>query len=117
MRPRLKLWLEDDEGRVALSEWRVGLLEAIREHGSLSSAARALGVPHRTAWERIREMEARLGTQLVEAESGGSAGGHSRLTPAAEDLVRRYTAVRSGLDDLVASRFAEQFGQQSGAAG
>ncbi len=110
MRPHVKLWLEDDVGRVALSEWRVGLLEAVREHGSLSSAARALGVPHRTAWERIHEMESRLGVELVETESGGATGGRSRLTPAAEDLVRRYAAVRAGLDDLVVARFREQFG-------
>ena len=57
MRACLKLWIESEDGHVALSEWRVTLLEAVREHGSLVAAARALGVPHRTAWQRIREME------------------------------------------------------------
>ncbi len=63
MRPRLKVWIECEDGRVALSEWRVALLEAIDEHGSLVAAARALGVPHRTAWQRIREMEPCLGVR------------------------------------------------------
>ena len=29
MRPRLKLWIETEDGQVALSEWRVALLETI----------------------------------------------------------------------------------------
>lgn len=109
MRPRLKVWLEGDDGRVTLSEWRVGLLAAVARHGSLVAAARELGVPHRTAWQRVREMEERLGVKLVEASSGGAAGGASRLTPAAEELVGRYQRLREGLDDLVAERYRLAF--------
>ena len=108
----MKVWIEGEDGRVALSDWRVALLEAIDEHGSLVAAARALGVPHRTAWQRVQEMEARLGLQLVETNSGGAGGGGSRLSPAAVDLVRRYRALRVGLDDLVETRFASEFERQ-----
>src|SRR5258708_29746433 len=110
VQPRLKIWLEGRDGLGALSDWRVGLLEAIARHGSLVGAARELRVPHRTAWQRLREMEERLGTQLVEASSGGAAGGASHLTPAAHDLVRRFEALRAGLDEQVAERFRAQFG-------
>jgi molybdate transport system regulatory protein len=109
MQPRLKVWLEGDDGRVTLSEWRVGLLEAVGRHQSLVRAARELGVPHRTAWQRLREMEDRLGVKLVEASSGGASGGTSHLTPAAEDLVRRYEQLRAGLDEEVAERFRRVF--------
>jgi molybdate transport system regulatory protein len=109
MRPRLKVWIETDEGQVALSDWRVMLLEAVAEHGSLVAAAKALGVPHRTAWQRIREMEACLGVRLLETTSGGAGGGRSRLTPAALDLLERFGSLRSGLDELVRERFAERF--------
>jgi len=109
----VKIWLEGQDGLVALSEWRVGLLDAIARHGSLVGAARELGVPHRTAWQRLREMEERLGTQLVEASSGGAAGGASHLTPAAHDLVRRFEALRAGLDEQVAARFHVHFGDSA----
>jgi len=105
----LKIWLEGPDGLVALSDWRVGLLEAIARHGSLVGAARELRVPHRTAWQRLREMEERLGTRLVEASSGGAAGGESHLTPAARDLVHRFEALRAGLDEQVAARFSTHF--------
>jgi molybdate transport system regulatory protein len=68
-----------------------------------------MGVPHRTAWQRLHEMEERLGVKLVETSSGGAAGGTSRLTPEAEDLVRRFDAVRDGLDAQVAERFTRLF--------
>ena len=109
MRPRLKVWLESEDGRVTLSEWRVGLLAAVARHGSLVAAARELGVPHRTAWQRVHEMEERLGAKLVQASSGGTAGGESHLTPEAEDLVRRYQQLRDGLDDLVVDRYRSAF--------
>ena len=110
MRPRLKVWLEGADGRVALSDWRVALLEAIGRHGSLVAAARELRVPHRTAWQRVREMEERLGVRLVEATSGGAAGGASRLSPVAEELIRRYRRLCAGLDDLLDERFRTEFG-------
>ena len=80
-----------------------------RTRDALVAAARELGVPHRTAWQRVREMEARLGVKLVEASSGGAAGGASHLTPEAEDLVRRYAQLRDGLDELVAQRYRAAF--------
>ena len=114
MWPRLKVWIECEDGRVALSEWRVALLEAIDEHGSLVAAARALGVPHRTAWQRIREMESCLGVRLIKTTSGGLGGGSSNLSPAGQDLVRRYQALRTGLDEVVLDRFQSAFRDVSG---
>ena len=109
VRPRLKVWIETEDGQVALSEWRVALLQAVAEHGSLVAAARALGVPHRTAWQRIQEMESTLGVRLVETVSGGAGGGRSQLSAAAEDFIRRYDRLRAGLDELVEARFDDGF--------
>jgi molybdate transport system regulatory protein len=110
MRPRLKVWLETDDGRVALSEWRVGLLQAVAEYGSLVAAAKALEIPHRTAWQRIQEMETCLGVRLLETTSGGVGGGSSCLSQAALDYIERYASLRAGLDDLVGERYARAFG-------
>jgi molybdate transport system regulatory protein len=106
---RSKIWIERD-GAVALSEWRVSLLEAIDAKGSLSHAAEALDVPYRTAWERVKETEAELGVRLLESESGGADGGGSRLTPEARDLCRRFRRVSGGIHEVVSRRFAAEFG-------
>lgn len=107
--PRSKLWIERD-GQVALSDWRVVLLEGISRTGSLARAAEELGVPYRSAWQRLKESEECLGFRLVETQSGGSEGGSSRLTEAARDLLRRYQHFNEGIAELVDQRFREAFG-------
>lgn len=108
LEPRAKLWIEVD-GEIALSGWRVALLEAIEETGSLAKAAERLAVPYRTALYKLREIERNLGVRLVATQSGGAAGGGSRLTPEGQELVRRWRAFSAGLDEWVAARFRAAF--------
>lgn len=104
-RIRLKVWIEDERCGVLLSEWRVELLEAVEQTGAMARAAEAVGVPYRTAWQRLREMEAALGMTLVETASGGSDGGGSRLTADGRDLVARFRRVTAGLPETARERF------------
>lgn len=106
-RVRSKVWVERG-GEVVLSEWRVALLRAVAETGSLTRAAERLGVPYRTAWDRIKETEGRLGVRLLETESGGAEGGGSRLTDDAADLVARFERVTAGIADQIEQRFAAE---------
>ena len=106
--PCAKLWLEVD-GRIALSGWRVALLEAVEATGSLAAAAERMGVPYRTATYKLREIETSLGVRLVATRSGGATGGGSRLTPEARDYVRRWRAFSADLDAWVAARFHDAF--------
>jgi len=85
---QFNVWLESD-GEVAASRWRMGLLSAVDEHGSITAGAEAMGVPYRVAWKKIHEMEERLGEQLLETQTGGSEGGGARLTDAGRDRVER----------------------------
>lgn len=55
---------------------------AVGRSGSLSGAARTLGVSHATVFRRLRDIERRLGVRLFERSAGGYAP-----TPAGEDLV------------------------------
>jgi molybdate transport system regulatory protein len=102
--PRSKLWLEVD-GRIALSEWRVALLEAVEAAGSLAAAAEQIGVPYRTATYKLREIETSLGVRLVATRSGGATGGGSHLTPEAREYIRRWRAFSADLDAWVAAHF------------
>lgn len=106
---RSKLWIEVD-GKAVLGDWRAAILEGIERTGSLAKAAEELGTPYRTAWQRLKESEENLGIRLVETQSGGVDGGGSYLTPAAKDLLRRYSEFSKGLEELVNQRFREAFG-------
>jgi molybdate transport system regulatory protein len=106
--PRFNLWLERD-GEVVLSTWRVRLLQAIAQTGSITSAAEKLDVPYRRAWERVKEMETRLGMTLVDTEVGGPGGGGARLTDSGRDLVERFLEFSGGFEAEVEARFHHAF--------
>ena len=106
--PRSKVWLERN-GQVVLSAWRVELLEAVAETGSLTRAAERLGVPYRTAWYKLKDVETRLGLKLVQSQSGGAEGGGSLLTDEGRALVERFRRVNAGIAELVEQRFRAEF--------
>lgn len=112
MNVRSKCWVEVD-GALVLSDWRVDLLQAVDELGSLTAAAERFDVAYRVAWGKIKEIEARLGFPLLEAHSGGAGGGGARLTPQGRDVVARYNQFRTGLPELIEQRFAAVFDPQS----
>jgi molybdate transport system regulatory protein len=109
LRPRSKVWLERD-GEVVLSEWRVELLEAVAATGTLAAAAAQIGVPYRTAWTRLREIEAGLGFKVLDTQTGGAEGGASTLTAEARLMLDRFHQVADGVGRLVDERFRATFG-------
>lgn len=106
--PKFNLWLERD-GKVVLSAWRIRLLEAIEETGSITAAAAMLEVPYRRAWQRLHEMEERWGIPLVETETGGVGGGGARLTPKATELIARFHRFADGLESEIEARYQRTF--------
>lgn len=108
MQVKSNVWIEID-GRVALSRWRVALLEAVQETGSISAAAAQMKISYRRAWDKIRECEDRLGVKLLETQVGGSGGGGASLTAAGREYVERFHALSTGLDMQLRQRFQELF--------
>ena len=107
IRVRSKVWIERD-GEVLISEYRARLLEAVARAGSVAAAAEALGLPYRTAWKKLREMEEAAGVPLLESGSGGAGGGQSRLTPAAEEMVAAFRRLAAPVERGVGERFLDE---------
>jgi molybdate transport system regulatory protein len=108
--PRQKLWLER-EGRVVMSDYRVRLLDLIRETGSLAQAAAQMRLSYRRAWGKVKEIEENLGLQLVESVVGGAGGGRTQLTPEGEALVRAYQRFHERMEAEVRRVFEEELGR------
>ena len=87
----------------------MNLLRAIDEAGSISAAAEIMQVSYHRAWEKLHEMETRLGVTLVQTQTGGEHGGGARLTDAGRDYVARFERFSNGIDEFVSQRFAEAF--------
>ena len=69
------------------------LLEAVAEHGSISAAARSMGMAYRHAWVLIDDLNRCFGAPVVATATGGRRGGGARLTPLGAELVRRFRAM------------------------
>ncbi|MBS9721282.1 LysR family transcriptional regulator [Tianweitania sp. BSSL-BM11] len=71
---------------------KIDLLERIAASGSISAAAREMGMSYKRAWDLVEEMKRMFGRPVVETQSGGRQGGGARLTPMGDMLVSRYRA-------------------------
>ncbi|MFT5195155.1 MAG: molybdate transport system regulatory protein [Cellvibrionaceae bacterium] len=109
MTPKFNLWLETDD-KVALSIWRIRLLAAVGEAGSISQAAASMEVPYRIAWQKIKEMESLLGENLVETQIGGASGGGAELTLFALGMIDKFSTFSEKVQPHLQNTFDEIFG-------
>ncbi|WP_408526239.1 winged helix-turn-helix domain-containing protein [Paraburkholderia fungorum] len=92
---------------VALGPGKVELLEAVREHGSISAAARSLDMSYRRAWLLIDELNRSLKAPATHSEQGGQSGGGCTLTPVGETIIRLYRDVEVEAQRSCAKQIAE----------
>lgn len=74
---------------------RIGLLEAIRSEGSITAAARRVGLSYKAAWDAIDRMNNMAGEPLVSRVTGGRGGGSTRLTPRGERLIENFRLIEA----------------------
>ncbi|MFM0056758.1 TOBE domain-containing protein [Paraburkholderia phytofirmans] len=72
---------------------RIALLAAIGETGSITSAAKAVGISYKGAWDAVDTMNNLAGEPLVMRLTGGKGGGGTTLTPRAVKLIETFRAV------------------------
>ena len=97
---RNRLWLMKD-GRSYLGEGRIALMKAIIEHGSISAAARSMGMSYKKAWEAIDAMNSLSDEPLVVRTTGGSGGGGTIVTEAGKDAIELYALINSRCNDFL----------------
>jgi molybdate transport system regulatory protein len=117
-RPRLalqgSLWLAAD-GREFAGGSRLALLRAVADEGSITQAARAVGMSYKGAWMAIDAMNQAAGAPLVERATGGRGGGSTVLTDHGRRVLERYEQVASahthfvGLLDAAAMDLDQDF--------
>lgn len=107
-RPEVRFRMRIRSGdAVALGPGKVELLEAVREHGSISAAARSLGMSYRRAWLLIDELNRSLKAPATHSEQGGQSGGGCTLTPVGENIIRLYRNVEVEAQRSCAKQIAE----------
>jgi molybdate transport system regulatory protein len=83
---RTKLFIADE----TIGLGKINLLELLSEVGSISAAARQMGMSYRRACFLLDSMQSGFREPLFVAERGGSNRGGTKLTPLGKELIRRY---------------------------
>lgn len=91
-RPRIRIKAGKD---IALGPGKVDLLEAIETAGSISAAARELGLSYRRAWDLVDTMNHCFKHPLVARVKGGKGGGGAQLTDEGRDILKLYRTMET----------------------
>jgi len=111
-----RLWVERD-GETFLSWGRVVLLERIRDHGSISAAARSMKMGYRHAWELVESMNSSSPKPLLRTQTGGARGGGAELTPEGEAAIAGWWALVARFSEWMAGEEPRLWRTVEGAAG
>jgi molybdate transport system regulatory protein len=90
----------------SLGPGKIDLLRAVADTGSISAAARALGLSYKRAWLLIDTLNRGIGRPVVERSVGGRGGGGARLTPLGTALLRHYAAIEVACQRAAAAELA-----------
>lgn len=94
----------DFEGGESLGPGKIGLLEAVREAGSIRGAAKRVGMSFRRAWLLLQAVEVLFGEALTETARGGVKGGGTALTPFGEFVVQAYRDLERAVERVAQSK-------------
>ena len=92
---------------IAMGPGKADLLDAIGAQGSISAAAKAMGMSYRRAWLLVDAMNRCWTGALVETVAGGSAERGARVTDLGGEVLRQYRLMQADVE----SRAERDFGQ------
>ncbi|WP_298900471.1 winged helix-turn-helix domain-containing protein [uncultured Psychroserpens sp.] len=90
-----RIWIETDDN-VFLGEGRVRLLKAIDTKGSLSKAAKSIGMSYKKAWTLLDAVNKSAKKPVVITSVGGKNGGGATLTPYGKSLISAFETINKG---------------------
>jgi molybdate transport system regulatory protein len=102
-KPDFSLVLKDSRGAI-IDHVDALLLHNIAERNSISAAAKEAGISYRNAWDRINNLQSKLGRKIVVAQVGGREGGGARLTSEGLLLIAEYRRMNNYLFSALGDR-------------
>ena len=82
------------------------LLEEIERAGSISAAARGMGMSYKRAWDLVADLNRLFKKPVVRTSFGGAKGGGAALTPFGHEVLARYRNMLGAVDAALAEDVA-----------
>ena len=109
MQAKVKVWIEDDASNLIFGGGKTQILELIDQTGSISEAAKLVGMNYKKAWSHIKILQEFLEDELVIKSKGGKGQGGTVLTPKAKDVIETYKILQKDVKDFTKKRYEELF--------
>ena len=79
------------------------LIARIGHTGSISAAARAMGMSYRRAWQLVDALNKDYREPVIATAIGGTRGGGAKVTPFGKRLVARFRAMEKKASEAIAA--------------
>lgn len=100
LRPSLQSKVSVDDN--VIGPGKIELLRLVGKHGSISAAAKEMGLAYRRAWFLLETLQKCFEGALYTSARGGSRQGGTLLTPLGEDLLEQHAQHLKVLDATAA---------------
>ncbi|EAJ6150596.1 LysR family transcriptional regulator [Campylobacter lari] len=104
-----KIWVENPDGELLFGKGKTDILELVGECGSISQAAKQLGINYKKAWLYIQDLEKNMKEELLIAKKGRGSQSGSKLTPRAYELIQNFKILQQDVEEYTNKRFKELF--------
>lgn len=108
MKSKIKIWIEDNDENLVFGGGKTQILELIDQTGSISEAAKKLGMNYKKAWSHIKILQEYIEDELVIVTKGRGNGG-TTLTPKAKELVENFKELKKEVKAFSDTKFKELF--------
>jgi molybdate transport system regulatory protein len=88
--------------RPAIGPGKAELIERIASTGSITAAARAMGMSYRRAWQLVEALNQDFRERVVTTAAGGTRGGGARVTAFGLRLVAEYRSMEDKASTAIA---------------
>ncbi|TBH76346.1 LysR family transcriptional regulator [Aquirufa nivalisilvae] len=80
---------------------KLELLEYIQETGSISQAAKNMGLSYKKAWDMVNSLNQLCKSPIVQAQTGGVKGGKTVLTPHGLELMEAFRILQKNFQQFL----------------
>ena len=97
-KPMIRLLLGN---AAALGPGKIKLINAIKKTGSISGAAKMMGMSYRRAWNLVDRMNRDFSAEIIITSSGGRGGGGAIVSAFGLNIIKQYQKIEAKALDCV----------------
>lgn len=106
-----------DDGNPAMGPGKAQLITHIDANGSISAAAREMGMSYRRAWQLVEAINKSFSVPVILTATGGKRGGGASVTDFGRELVAQFRLMEEKASAAIADdldRFGGHFRSKRG---